>query len=82
MPAFKKEPTEGLLVIIKDVRKKIALLVDDILGQEQVVIKSMRENYKQVDSVAGATVMGDGRVAAILDVPTLIKMAGRIKLAG
>lgn len=75
--AFKEESTEGLLVIIKDAKKKIALLVDDILGQEQVVTKSMKENYRQVDGVAGATILGDGRVAVILDVPTLIKMAAR-----
>ena len=77
LQAAKTDPTEGILVIIRDNRKKIALLVDDILGQEQVVTKSMKENYEQVEGVAGATIMGDGRVAIILDVPTLIKMAGR-----
>jgi len=77
LPAEKTDPTEGIMVIIRDNRKKIALLVDDILGQEQVVTKSMKENYEQVEGVAGATIMGDGRVAIILDVPTLIKMAGR-----
>lgn len=77
IPAYEELPTEGLLVIIKDAKKKMALLVDDILGQEQVVTKSLKENYRQVDGVAGATILGDGRVAVILDVPTLIKMAGR-----
>lgn len=77
IPAYKEDPTEGLLVIIKDAKKKMALLVDDILGQEQVVTKSLKENYQQVDGVAGATILGDGRVAVILDVPTLIKMVGR-----
>lgn len=76
IPAHISDPTEGLLVIIKDAKKKIALLVDDILGQEQVVTKSLKENYRQVDGVAGATILGDGRVAIILDVPTLIKMVG------
>lgn len=77
MPAYKEDPTEGLLVIIKDARKKIALLVDDILGQEQVVTKSLKDNYEHVEGVAGATILGDGRVAVILDVPTVIKMAGK-----
>ncbi len=77
LPAEKTDPTEGILVIIRDNRKKMALLVDDILGQEQVVTKSMKENYEQVEGVAGATIMGNGRVAIILDVPTLIKMVGR-----
>lgn len=71
----KIEATQGLLVIIKDARKKIALLVDDILGQEQVVTKSLKENYRQVEGIAGATILGDGNVALILDIPTLIQMA-------
>ncbi len=74
LEAKKTEPTEGILVIIQDNRKKVALLVDDILGQEQVVTKSLKENYEQVEGVAGATILGDGRVAIILDVPTVIKM--------
>lgn len=77
LPAYERELTDGLLVIIKDGRKKMALLVDDILGQEQVVTKSLKDNFRQVDGVAGATILGDGRVAVILDVPTLIKMALR-----
>lgn len=77
MEAYRTSPTEGILVIIRDNRKKIALLVDDILGQEQVVTKSLKENYDQVEGVAGATILGDGRVAIILDIPTLIKMIGR-----
>ncbi len=75
LPASKEDPTEGVLVIIKDAKKKIALLVDDILGQEQVVTKSVRDNYRQVEGIEGATILGDGRVAAILDVPSIIRMA-------
>ena len=78
LTAYKEDPTEGLLVIIKDARKKMALLVDDILGQEQVVTKSLSENYQQVEGVDGATILGDGRVAAILDVPTLVRMASKV----
>lgn len=75
--AYKTDPTEGLLVVIKDAKKKMALLVDDILGQEQVVTKSLKENYNHIEGVAGATILGDGRVSMILDVPTLIKMTGK-----
>lgn len=77
IPANRDDPAEGLLVILKDARKKVALLVDDILGQEQVVTKSLKDNYQHVEGVAGATILGDGRVAVILDVPTLIRMAGK-----
>lgn len=73
----KPDPIDGLLVVLKDAKKKMALLVDDILGQEQVVTKSLKDNYDHVQGVAGATILGDGRVAMILDVPTLIKMTGK-----
>jgi two-component system chemotaxis sensor kinase CheA len=56
-----------------------ALRVDAIQGQRQVVIKSLEQNYRQVDGVAAATILGDGRVALILDVDGLI--AARRKAA-
>jgi two-component system chemotaxis sensor kinase CheA len=49
--------------------------VDELVGQHQVVIKSLEANYQRVDGVSGATIMGDGRVALILDVPGLVRMA-------
>lgn len=70
-----KKPTEGILIIIQNNQRKLALLVDDILGQEQVVIKSIKDNMNQVDGVAGATILGDGNVALILDIPSLFKAA-------
>mgnify|MGYP001249727799 CR=1 FL=1 len=66
-----KKPTDGIIIIIQNNQRKLALLVDDILGQEQVVIKSIKENMNQVDGVAGATILGDGNVALILDIPSL-----------
>ena len=51
---------------------KIALIVDDIIGQQQVVIKSLEANYRQVEGIAAATILGDGRVAMILDVDALV----------
>ena len=49
----------------------IGLLVDDLLGQQQIVIKSLEANFQQVPGLSGATILGDGTVALILDVPGL-----------
>ncbi len=67
-------PTEGVLLIIEAEGKKAALFVDSLVGQQQVVIKSLETNFKKIQGVSGATIMGDGSVALILDVPTVIKM--------
>ena len=67
-------PTEGVLLIIEAEGKKAALFVDTLVGQQQVVIKSLETNYRKIQGVSGATIMGDGSVALILDVPTVIKM--------
>jgi two-component system chemotaxis sensor kinase CheA len=69
------DPTQSLLVIVENGRSQVALLVDELVGQHQVVIKSLEANYQRVDGVSGATIMGDGRVALILDVPGLVRMA-------
>jgi two-component system chemotaxis sensor kinase CheA len=70
------EVNDGLMVIAEGDNRKIGLLVDELLGQQQVVIKSLETNYRKVDGVSGATILGDGTVALILDIPGLIKMAG------
>lgn len=72
------DPAQGLLVIVETDRRKVALLVDELIGQSQVVIKSLETNYRKVSGIAGATILGDGRVALILDVPGLIHDAHRI----
>jgi two-component system chemotaxis sensor kinase CheA len=66
-----EDPTRGLVVIVEHDGRKVALLVDDLLGQQQVVIKSLETNFQKLPGVAGATILGDGRVALILDVPGL-----------
>jgi two-component system chemotaxis sensor kinase CheA len=66
-------PTQGVLVVIEAEGKKAAILVDGLLGQQQVVIKSLETNFKRVPGISGATIMGDGSVALILDVPAIIK---------
>jgi len=63
--------TQGIVVIIEAEGKKTALLVDELLGQHQVVIKSLESNFRKVPGMSGATIMGDGKVALILDVSAL-----------
>lgn len=67
------DPTQSLLVIVEQEGRKVALLVDELLGQHQVVIKSLETNYQRIPGISGATIMGDGRVALILDVVGLIR---------
>jgi len=63
--------TKGIVVIIETEGKKTALMVDELLGQHQVVIKSLESNFRKVRGISGATIMGDGKVALILDVSAL-----------
>lgn len=66
-----KDPTQAIIVLIETSTKRFGLLVDALVGQQQVVIKSLEQHYKRVPGVAGATIMGDGSVALILDVESL-----------
>jgi len=66
---------EGLVVIAEGDGRRVGLFVDDLLGQQQVVIKSLETNYGHIEGVSGATILGDGSVALILDVPGLIRAA-------
>jgi two-component system chemotaxis sensor kinase CheA len=70
-----KEATESLLVVVEDDGKKCGLLVDDLSGQQQVVIKSLGEGLGRVKGISGAAIMGDGKVSLILDVPGLMELA-------
>jgi two-component system chemotaxis sensor kinase CheA len=63
---------EGLLVVVEAEGKKIAILVDDLLGQQQVVIKSLETNFRKVNGLSGATILGDGTVALIIDITGLM----------
>lgn len=62
----------GILVVLESDGSKIALFVDELVGQHQVVIKSLEANYRKVPGISGATIMGDGHVGLILDVPALV----------
>jgi two-component system chemotaxis sensor kinase CheA len=66
-----------MLVIIGEGSRHMGLAVDQVLGEEDVVIKSIADNYRNVAGVAGASILGDGRISLILDPPTLIEMASR-----
>ena len=67
------DPDHPIVVIIEAENRKIALQVDELLGQHQVVIKSLESNFRKLAGVSGATIMGDGRVALILDVMALMQ---------
>lgn len=80
-PDAGKRLEDGLLVVVESENEKVGLLVDDLLGQQQFVIKSLEANYKKVDGISGATILGDGSVSLIVDISGLIKLAG-LKKAG
>lgn len=67
--------TDGILVVVEGEGRKCGLFVDDLLGQQQVVIKSLEANYRKVEGISGATILGDGSVALILDIPGLMRLA-------
>jgi two-component system chemotaxis sensor kinase CheA len=73
--AATEDPSAGLLVVVEHDGYVAALLVDELLGQQQVVIKSLEANFTRVRGIAGATILGDGRVALILDVAGLVTLA-------
>jgi two-component system chemotaxis sensor kinase CheA len=65
------DPTNAIVVLVETSRKRFGLLVDGLEGQQQVVIKSLEQHYRRVAGVAGATIMGDGGVALILDIESI-----------
>jgi len=69
------ELEEGLLVVVESEGRLVGIFVDDLLGQQQVVIKSLEANYQKVDGISGATILGDGSVALILDIPSLVRVS-------
>jgi two-component system chemotaxis sensor kinase CheA len=75
IPDATDDPTHGLLVVVEHDGQAAALLVDELLGQQQVVIKSLDTDFAKVRGIAGATILGDGRVALILDVAGIIDSA-------
>jgi len=64
---------EMMLVVVEGDNEKIGIVVDDLLGQQQVVIKSLEQNYQKVSGISGATILGDGTVALIIDISSIGK---------
>jgi two-component system, chemotaxis family, sensor kinase CheA len=73
VPRFDFEHVSNIMVVVEAEGGRVALLVDELLGQQQVVVKNLEANYRKVRDVSGATIMGDGRVALILDVGSLVR---------
>ena len=73
VPRFDFEHAGGIMVVAEAEGGRVALLVDQLLGQQQVVVKNLESNYRRVPDISGATIMGDGRVALILDVGSLVR---------
>ncbi len=69
----KSDLKDGLLMVVEADNKLVGLFVDDLLGQQQVVIKSLETNFRQIQGISGATILGDGTVALIMDVAGLIQ---------
>ncbi|MDY7578578.1 chemotaxis protein CheA [Herbaspirillum sp. RTI4] len=72
------DPAQGLVVILESAGKKAALFVDDLVGQQQVVVKNLESNYRKVAGISGATILGDGGVALIIDVAALLRSSRQL----
>ncbi len=72
-----EDSSDGLLVVVEGQGTRCGLLVDDLLGQQQVVIKSLETNYRNIEGISAATILGDGSVGLILDIPGLLRLAKR-----
>jgi two-component system chemotaxis sensor kinase CheA len=81
VPGASREAHQQIAVIVEAENQKLAILVDDLLGQQQAVIKSLETHYRRVFGVAGATILGDGRVALIVDVTEIVRNSGRAQAA-
>jgi two-component system, chemotaxis family, sensor kinase CheA len=76
------DPTQGLLVVINDGDRHCALLVDELLGQQQVVVKALGKGIGYVPGISGAAILGDGRVGLILDAAGLANLARHAPISG
>ena len=73
VPRRAAERASSMMVVVEAEGRRVVLLVDELLGQQQVVVKNLEANYRKVSDVSGATIMGDGRVALILDIASLVQ---------
>jgi two-component system, chemotaxis family, sensor kinase CheA len=80
VPGARSEITDGTVVVIEDNGRPIALVVDELLGKQEVVIKSLGDTFQNVKGVAGGAILGDGRIGLILDASGLAGLMGRSAL--
>jgi two-component system chemotaxis sensor kinase CheA len=73
VPRFDFEKTGDIMVVVEAEGSRVVLLVDELLGQQQVVVKNLESNYRKIPNVSGATILGDGKVALILDTAALVR---------
>jgi two-component system chemotaxis sensor kinase CheA len=73
VPRFDSDKSSDIMVVIEADGSRVALLVDELLGQQQVVVKNLESNYRKVPNISGATILGDGKVALILDTGALVR---------
>ncbi len=73
VPRFDYEKNSDIMVVVEADGSRVVLLVDELLGQQQVVVKNLESNYRKVPNVSGATILGDGKVALILDTGALVR---------
>jgi two-component system chemotaxis sensor kinase CheA len=73
VPRFERNDSSPIMVVVESDGARVALMVDELLGQQQVVIKNLESNYRRVANVSGATILGDGKVALILDTSGLVR---------
>lgn len=73
VPRFDFEKTGDIMVVVEAEGSRVVLLVDELLGQQQVVVKNLESNYRKIPNVSGATILGDGKVALILDTGALVR---------
>lgn len=66
------DPAQGIIVILETDGQKVGLQIDELIGQQQIVVKNLESNYRKVTGISGATILGDGGVSLILDVSALI----------
>jgi two-component system chemotaxis sensor kinase CheA len=75
VPRQGQDKPNEIMVVVESDGSRVALLVDELLGQQQVVVKNLESNYRKVSNVSGATILGDGSVALILDTGSLVRRA-------
>jgi two-component system chemotaxis sensor kinase CheA len=72
------DPSEGIVVILESDGRKAALFIDELVGQQQVVVKNLESNYRKVAGISGATILGDGGVSLIIDVAALLRSSRQL----